>query len=59
MRKLTNDFTTPADGCTTYNTAFNLLKEFETDLHLHIHLENNIMFPRAIELEKRLTHAGQ
>lgn len=57
MRKLTNDFTPPADGCNTYAAAFNMLKEFEGDLHLHIHLENNIMFPGAIALEKRLGQA--
>ncbi|HMN06602.1 MAG TPA: iron-sulfur cluster repair di-iron protein [Flavobacteriales bacterium] len=59
MREVSDGFTTPADGCATYDTAFNMLKEFEADLHLHIHLENNIMFPRAIELEKRLAHVPQ
>jgi regulator of cell morphogenesis and NO signaling len=36
-----------------------MLKELEEDLHLHIHLENNIMFPRAVELEKRLAHVAK
>ncbi len=58
MRAVSGNFTTPADGCSTYAAAFSMLKEFEEDLHLHIHLENNIMFPRAIELEKTLAHAA-
>lgn len=55
MNAVSGNFTPPADGCTTYNTAFSMLREFEEDLHLHIHLENNIMFPRSIALEKALT----
>ncbi len=51
---LSNNYTLPADGCNTYSVALGLLKEFEDDLHLHIHLENNIMFPKAIALEKEL-----
>jgi regulator of cell morphogenesis and NO signaling len=49
---LSNNYTPPADGCNTYKVTFALLKEFENDLHLHIHLENNILFPKAIEMEK-------
>lgn len=49
---LTNKYQTPEDGCSTYNVAFKMLEEFENDLHKHIHLENNILFPKAIELEK-------
>jgi len=55
ISELSNNYTSPADGCTTYKVAFNLLKEFEEDLHLHIHLENNILFPKSIELEKELS----
>jgi regulator of cell morphogenesis and NO signaling len=58
MRAVSDGFTPPADGCTTYTTAFLMLREFEEDLHLHIHLENNIMFPRAIALEKELVQAA-
>jgi regulator of cell morphogenesis and NO signaling len=54
IAELSNQYTPPADGCTTYRVAFAMLKEFEDDLHLHIHLENNIMFPRAIEREKQI-----
>ncbi len=49
---LTNDYTAPSDACNTYRITFALLKEFEQDLHLHIHLENNILFPKSIEAEK-------
>lgn len=54
IAKLTNGYTTPEDACSTYNVAFRMLEEFENDLHKHIHLENNILFPKAIELEKKL-----
>ncbi len=50
---LTDNYTPPADACTTYRVAFSMLKEFEEDLHLHIHLENNILFPKAIEMEQQ------
>jgi regulator of cell morphogenesis and NO signaling len=49
---LTNDYTPPADACTTYRVTFAMLREFEADLHKHIHLENNILFPKAVVLEK-------
>lgn len=55
IAKLSNNYTPPADACNTYRVSFALLKEFEEDLHLHIHLENNILFPSAIELEKSLS----
>lgn len=55
ISELSNNYTIPADGCNTYRVAFALLNEFEQDLHLHIHLENNILFPGAILLEKELT----
>ena len=50
---LTDKYTAPADACNTYRVTLALLKEFEADLHMHIHLENNILFPKAIEMEKR------
>lgn len=55
MASLSGNYTPPADGCTTYRVAFAMLKEFEADLHLHIHLENNMLFPKAAELEKSLS----
>lgn len=54
IAELTNDYTAPEDACNTYRVTFALLKEFEKDLHLHIHLENNILFPKSIETEKAL-----
>jgi len=56
IAELTNDYTPPKGACTTYMVTFSLLKEFEQDLHRHIHLENNILFPKAVELEKSLVH---
>ncbi|HRO09114.1 MAG TPA: iron-sulfur cluster repair di-iron protein [Saprospiraceae bacterium] len=56
IAELTNDYTMPADGCTTYRVTFAMLKEFEDDLHLHIHLENNILFPKSIELEEQFVN---
>ena len=47
IRELTGDFQVPPDGCTTYRVALQQLAEFEQDLHAHVHLENNILFPRA------------
>ena len=52
ISKLSNGYTCPADGCKTYWVAYAMLKEFEEDLHKHIHLENNILFPKAIKLFK-------
>jgi regulator of cell morphogenesis and NO signaling len=57
IAELSSNYLPPADACTTYRVAFALLAEFEEDLHLHIHLENNILFPRAIAHENRLADA--
>jgi regulator of cell morphogenesis and NO signaling len=54
IRSLTNDFTLPAGACASFTLLYKWLNEFEEDLHLHVHLENNILFPKAIELEKEL-----
>jgi regulator of cell morphogenesis and NO signaling len=54
IAELSDGYTNPPDGCTTYATAYAMLSEFEQDLHRHIHLENNILFPRAKALEKEL-----
>jgi regulator of cell morphogenesis and NO signaling len=51
LRALSSNYAVPADGCISYQTLYQALEAFETDLHQHIHLENNILFPRAIELE--------
>jgi len=52
IAELTDDYNPPADACNTYRVAFAMLDEFERDLHLHIHLENNILFPGALKLEQ-------
>ena len=51
IRRLSGNFTTPDDACPTFHAFYDGLREFEQDLHQHIHLENNILFPRAIVLE--------
>lgn len=48
---LTNNYMPPEDACNTYRITYSLLQEFENDLHVHIHLENNILFPKSIALE--------
>src|SRR6266536_2786819 len=55
LRTTTSDYSTPPDGCISYHTFYEALEAFERDLQQHIHLENNILFPRAIELEGRMT----
>lgn len=57
ISQLTNDYNPPQYACNTFRVTFALLKEFEEDLHQHIHLENNVLFPKAIELENHLCHA--
>jgi regulator of cell morphogenesis and NO signaling len=54
IRELSNNYTHPEDACNTFKALFSELKEFEEDLHKHIHLENNILFPKSIELEIQL-----
>ncbi|MBO6881316.1 iron-sulfur cluster repair di-iron protein [Winogradskyella sp.] len=53
IAELTDNYNPPADACNTYKVTFAMLDEFEKDLHLHIHLENNILFPEAIKLEQQ------
>lgn len=48
---LSNNYGAPNDACNTYRVTYGLLKAFQDDLHRHIHLENNILFPKAIEME--------
>jgi regulator of cell morphogenesis and NO signaling len=51
MRRLTNGYALPPDACISFQALYLALQEFEADLHQHIHLENNILFPRAVEME--------
>jgi regulator of cell morphogenesis and NO signaling len=52
MSKASNGYSVPANACVSYQTLYKALAEFEADLHRHIHLENNILFPRAVAMEK-------
>jgi regulator of cell morphogenesis and NO signaling len=54
VRGLSDGYTVPADGCTTYGVCYQELAAFDADLRQHIHLENNILFPRAVALEAAL-----
>jgi regulator of cell morphogenesis and NO signaling len=51
IRKATGEYAPPMDACTSYKALYQDLREFEADLHQHVHLENNILFPRAVEME--------
>lgn len=52
MRAITNEYALPDGACPSFTALYNRLEAFERDIHQHIHLENNILFPRAIELER-------
>jgi regulator of cell morphogenesis and NO signaling len=54
LRSVTADYAVPRDACNTYRALFAGLAEFEDDLHLHIHKENNILFPMALARESEL-----
>jgi regulator of cell morphogenesis and NO signaling len=54
VRALANNYQLPEDACASYSLLYRLLDEFEEDLHIHIHLENNILFPKANTLEQKL-----
>jgi regulator of cell morphogenesis and NO signaling len=54
MRRLAKDFSPPDDACNTFRVLYRQIEELESDLHTHIHLENNILFPRAAELEQTI-----
>lgn len=53
IRSLSGGFVTPADACPTYRALYQGLEDFERDLHQHVHLENNILFPRALDMERK------
>lgn len=52
---ITSGYVVPSDGCNTYHVTFRLLREFEDDLHIHVHLENNILFPKAMNAASELS----
>lgn len=57
LRTLTSDYKVPTDACISYQTLYQALENFEKDLHQHIHLENNILFPKALALENVLSRS--
>jgi regulator of cell morphogenesis and NO signaling len=59
LRRLTSGYVPPADACTSYKTLYAALAVLESDLHQHIHLENNILFPRALRHEEHLGERGR
>ena len=54
LRRLTNGYRPPADGCASYVACYAGLAEMEADTHLHIHKENNLLFPRVVRIESEL-----
>ena len=54
IRQLSHNYLLPEDACASYSLLYKMLSEFEEDLHLHIHIENNILFPKALEIEKQI-----
>ena len=50
INELSHSYAVPDDGCNTYRVAYKLLEQFEDDLHIHVHLENNILYPKAMKL---------
>lgn len=56
---LTNNYQVPADGCETYQLTYRMLQEFEKDLHRHVHLENNILFPKARQLFTEISNINE
>ncbi len=52
MRSLTNGYRAPEDACGTYQACLSVLESLERDTHIHIHKENNILFPRGVEAER-------
>jgi regulator of cell morphogenesis and NO signaling len=54
MHGVSSGYSVPADGCTSFKSLYQALEAFERDLHQHIHLENNILFPRALEMENQI-----
>lgn len=59
IREITNNYTLPENACNTYRVTFKLLEEFEEDVHKHIHLENNILFPKAVKNEHNKGNTNQ
>ncbi len=56
IAELSSSYVPPTEACNTFKALYSKLEEFEQDLHQHVHLENNILFPKAIEIEKELSN---
>jgi regulator of cell morphogenesis and NO signaling len=54
ISRLSANYSPPAHACNTYRVLFSKLQEFENDLHTHVHLENNILFPKAAQMEEAI-----
>ena len=54
IAEITGGFTVPDDACNTFRYTYHKLQEFEKDLHRHIHLENNVLFPDAIRMQEKI-----
>ena len=52
LRTATDDYGVPVDGCASYRACFEALAELEADTHLHVHKENNVLFPAVVQLEQ-------
>ena len=59
LRDLSKDYRAPDDACSTYRLVFEELEAFEHDLHRHVHLENHVLFPKAVELESKAKHLAR
>ena len=59
LEKLTNNYTPPADACVSFRALYEALRLFALDLHQHIHLENNLLFPKAVQMEQAAALAIQ
>lgn len=57
LRRLTHDFSVPADGCASYQALYGDLAELESDTHMHVHKENNLLFPAVLAMEAELSRA--
>jgi iron-sulfur cluster repair protein YtfE (RIC family) len=58
LRELSSGFAVPGDGCNTYRALYEGLARFERELHEHVHLENNVLFPRVVSLAAHAPSAG-
>lgn len=58
IRELSGEFTLPQQACHSFRGLYDGLREFEQDLHYHVHLENNVLFPRAVELEAKFSRTA-